>query len=387
MEGSSMSATFSRPSYDAIVVGARCAGAATAMLLARQGVRVLLVERDPHPGDTLSTHALMRPAVTLLDNWGLLPAIRASGTPPVRKATFVYGHETVEVPIAPLGGAEGLYAPRRTVLDAILRDMACEAGAEYRAGIAFEGAVFDSGGRVTGARLRDRAGTLTHVSCGILIGADGRRSAVAASVGARVVEEAAACCATVYGYVPGLPDEGYTWFFATGVAGGAIPTTGGEHCVFLSRPAQHAAGFGRDALAGLATGLAIWSARIAEAVRATTPRLRRFAGAPGHLRDCAGPGWALVGDAGYFKDPVTAHGITDALLDAHRLAHALSRPGGAALYREARDRHAPAMLALTHRIAALDCAMDDLAAMHRDFAGLMKAEAADIVPDPKRRAA
>ncbi len=382
-----MTTTFSRPSYDAIVVGARCAGAATAMLLARQGARVLLVERDPDPGDTLSTHALMRPAVTLLDAWGLLPAIRASGTPPVRKASFVYGHETVEVPIAPLGGAEGLYAPRRTVLDAILRNAARRAGAEYRSGIAFEDVVRDAGGRVTGALLRDRAGSLTHVPCGILIGADGRRSAVAGSVGARAVAEAAACCATIYGYVPGLPNEGYTWFFAAGVAGGAIPTTEGEHCVFLSRPSRNAARFGRNALAGLATGLAIWSPRIAEAVRATAPRLRRFAGAPGHLRDCAGPGWALVGDAGYFKDPVTAHGITDALLDAHRLAHALSGPDGAGAYQDARDRHAPAMLALTHRIATLETSMEELAAMHRDFAGRMKAEALDIVPDPKRSAA
>jgi 2-polyprenyl-6-methoxyphenol hydroxylase-like FAD-dependent oxidoreductase len=384
-----MTTTFSHSTYDVIVVGARCAGAATAMLLARQGARVLLVERDPDPGDTLSTHALMRPAVTLLDAWGLLPAIRASGTPPVRKASFVYGHETVEVPIAPLGGAEGLYAPRRTVLDAILRDAASRSGAEYRAGIAFEDVVRDAGGRVTGARLRDRTGAPIEVPCGILIGADGRRSAVAASVGARVLEEAAACCSTIYGYVPGLPDEGYTWFFSSGVAGGAIPTTDGEHCVFLSRPAQHAARFGRDALTGLATGLAIWSPQIAEAVRRGAPRLRRFAGAPGHLRDCVGPGWALVGDAGYFKDPVTAHGITDALLDAHRLAHALSGPGGAASYQQARDAYAPALLALTHRIATLDWSMDELAAMHREFAGFMKAEAADIASFAKapRRAA
>lgn len=382
-----MNTGFTRTSYDAIVVGARCAGAATAMLLARQGARVLMIERDPDPGDTLSTHALMRPAVSLLDAWGLLPAIKASGTPPVRQARFVYGHDTVEVPIAPLGGAEGLYAPRRTVLDAILRDAAWQAGAEYRAGIAFEDVVRDADGHVTGAVLRDRSGTVIEVAAGIVIGADGRRSAVAAAVGARSTAEAAACCATIYAYVPGLPNEGYTWFFSRGVAGGAIPTTGGEHCVFLSRPAQHAARFGQDALEELTAGLAIWSPAIAEVTRAGAPRLRRFAGAPGHLRDCAGPGWALVGDAGYFKDPVTAHGITDALIDAHRLADALSGQDGAARYQEARDAHAPAMMALTHRIATLDWSMDELKAMHRDFAGLMKAEATGIGTDPQRRAA
>ena len=376
-----MTHAFSRASYDAVVVGARCAGAATAMLLARTGARVLLIERDPDPGDTLSTHALMRPAITLLDTWGLLPAITASGTPAVRQARFDYGHETVEVPIAPLGRAEGLYAPRRTVLDGVLRAAAEEAGAEYRPGIAFEDVMRDADGRVTGALLRTRSGDDIEVAAGIVIGADGRRSAVAEAVGARAVAEAEASCATIYGYVPGLPNAGYEWFFAPRIAGGAIPTTGGKHCVFLSRPSHHAALFGQNALAGLSTGLAIWSPRIAEAVRASTPRLRRFAGAPGHIRDCAGPGWALVGDAGYFKDPVTAHGITDAILDAHRLARALSGPGGATSYQRARDAHAPAMLALTHRIAALDGSMDELKDMHRDLAGLIKVESAALTLD------
>jgi 2-polyprenyl-6-methoxyphenol hydroxylase-like FAD-dependent oxidoreductase len=375
--------------YDAVVVGARCAGAATAMLLARRGARVLLVERDPDPGDTLSTHALMRPAITLLDGWGLLPGIVAAGTPPVRRVRFVYGHETVDLPIAPHGAAEGLYAPRRTVLDAVLRAAAVDAGAEYRPGIAFEDVTRDAGGRVTGAVLRSRPGARVEVPAGIVVGADGRCSAVAEAVGARVRAETAARCATIYGYVPGLPNEGYEWFFARGVAGGAIPTTGGEHCVFLSRPAQHPDRFGQNAHAGLSTGIAIWSPRIAEAVRASAPRLRRFAGAPGHIRDCAGPGWALVGDAGHFKDPVTAHGITDALLDAHRLAGALSGPDGDAGYQKARDAHAPAMLALTHRIAALDLSMDDLKVAHRDLAGLIRAEGVALTADlgVQRRAA
>ncbi len=372
---------FSRPGYDAIVIGARCAGAATAMLLARMGASVLLVERDPDPGDTISTHALMRPAITLLDTWGLLPSIVGVGTPPVRQARFVYGHETVVVPIAPHGGAEGLYAPRRTVLDHVLRVAAVEAGAEYRPGIAFEGVVRDATGRVTAAILRNRRGAVAEVSAGIVIGADGRRSAVAEAVGACLTARGNARCATTYGYVPGLTNNGYEWFFAPGIAGGAIPTTGGEHCVFLSLPSQSAGRFGTDAQSGLSKGLAAWSPRIAEAVRESAPRLRRFAGAPGHIRDCAGPGWALVGDVGYFKDPVTAHGITDALLDAHRLARELCGTGNAASYQQARDAHAPAMLTLTHRIAALDRSMDDLKAMHRDLVALIKAESAALAAD------
>jgi 2-polyprenyl-6-methoxyphenol hydroxylase-like FAD-dependent oxidoreductase len=338
------------------------------MLLARQGAQVLLVERDPDPGDTISTHALMRPAITLLDVWGLLPDILRADTPPVRQARFVYDHEAVEVPIAPYGRAQGLYAPRRTVLDGILRASAMKAGAEYRPGVAFEDVVRDARGRVAGARLRDRSGAQIKVPAGIVIGADGRRSVVATAVGARLRAEATSSCTTIYGYIAGLPNEGYEWFFARGVSGGAIPTTGGEHCVFLSRPPSSAARSGQDAQSTLSSGLARWSPR--------------FAGAPGHIRDCAGPGWALVGDAGHFKDPVTAHGITDALLDAHRLATALSRPGGTASYQVARDVHAHAMLALTHRIATLDCPMDELKAMHRDLAALIKAEGASLVADP-----
>lgn len=372
-----MTHAFSRPAYDAIVVGARCAGAATAMLLARQGASVLLVERDPKPGDTISTHALMRPAITLLDAWGLLPDVIRAGTPPVRQARFVYDDEAVEVPIAPYGRAQGLYAPRRTVLDGILRASAIEAGAEYRPGIAFEDVLRDASGRVTGALLRRRSGRQIEVPAGIVIGADGRRSAVAAAVGARVRARAASSCTTIYGYVPGLPNEGYEWFFAPGISGGAIPTTGGEHCVFLSRPSRS----GRPAERTLSSDLARWSPQVADAVRASAPRLRRFGGAPGHLRDCAGPGWALVGDAGYFKDPVTAHGITDALLDAHRLATSLSRTGEGASYQAARDAQAHDMLVLTHRIAALDCPMDDLRSMHRDLAGLIKTEAAALAAD------
>jgi 2-polyprenyl-6-methoxyphenol hydroxylase-like FAD-dependent oxidoreductase len=348
------------------------------MLLARAGARVLLVEREPNPGDTLSTHALMRPAITLLDAWGLLPAIAAADTPPVRLARFVYGAETIEVPIPPQGRAEGLYAPRRTVLDAVLRDAATAAGAEYRPGVAFEDVLRDAGGRVTGAILLGRSGARTEVPAAIVIGADGRRSSVAEAVEARLMSKAAARCTSIYGYVPGLPNEGYEWFFAPGVAGGAIPTTGGEHCVFLSRPASLATGFAPNARAALAAGLALWSPRIADAVQATNPRLRRFAGAPGHVRDCAGPGWALVGDAGYFKDPVTAHGITDALLDAHRLADALIATGSAESYQASRDAHAPAMLELTHRIAALESPMDELKSMHRDLGALIKAEAATL---------
>src|SRR5580765_3247956 len=121
--------------YDVVVIGARCAGAATAMLLARAGHRVLLVDRGRYGSDTLSTHALMRGAVVQLHRWNLLPAVIASGTAPVRQATFVYGGESVTVPIAPRDGVDALYAPRRYVLDRLLADGAASAGAEVIYGV------------------------------------------------------------------------------------------------------------------------------------------------------------------------------------------------------------------------------------------------------------
>src|SRR5689334_2337745 len=114
--------------YDALVVGARCAGAATAMLMARKGMRVLLIDRAGYGTDTVSTHALMRGGVLQLHRWGLLSRLQEAGTPPVRETTFHYGDETVTVAIKPSNGVNALYAPRRTLLDSTLVDAAREAG-------------------------------------------------------------------------------------------------------------------------------------------------------------------------------------------------------------------------------------------------------------------
>jgi 2-polyprenyl-6-methoxyphenol hydroxylase-like FAD-dependent oxidoreductase len=118
-----------RDRYDAIVVGARCAGAATAMLLARQGLSVLLVDRDRHGSDTLSTLALMRAGVLQLHRWGLLDRVLGAGTPKIKFTSFVYGDETITLPIKLRDGVDALYAPRRTLLDALLADAAAVSAA------------------------------------------------------------------------------------------------------------------------------------------------------------------------------------------------------------------------------------------------------------------
>src|SRR5512143_3573983 len=144
--------------YDAVVVGARAAGAATAMLLARQGLRVLAVDRGAYGTDTLSTHALMRAGVLQLARWNLLERIEAAGTPPVHRTVFHYQDEVVEIPIKPKHGVPALFAPRRTVLDRVLVDAAVEAGATVRHRVRAAELVHGSGGRVEGVVLRDDAG-------------------------------------------------------------------------------------------------------------------------------------------------------------------------------------------------------------------------------------
>jgi 2-polyprenyl-6-methoxyphenol hydroxylase-like FAD-dependent oxidoreductase len=185
--------------YDALVVGARCAGAATAMLLARRGLRVLAVDRGAPGTETLSTHALMRGGVLQLSRWGLLGRIAARGTPPIRRTSFHYGEEEVAIALRPGDGVDALYAPRRSVLDGVLADAAVEAGAELRHGATLLGLLTGPGDRVTGGLVMDAEGELHQVSAGIVVGADGIGSAVARLAAAPVLREARHATATLFG--------------------------------------------------------------------------------------------------------------------------------------------------------------------------------------------
>jgi flavin-dependent dehydrogenase len=311
-----------RPNFDAIVVGARAAGAATATLLARHGLRVLVVDRSRYGADTLSTHALMRAGVVQLHRWGLLDAVVDAGTPPIRRTTFVYGHDRVEVAIKPSHGIDALYAPRRTVLDPILVDAAAAAGAEVRYGITVTDVLHDDRGRVTGVVARDEHARRITADAPIVIGADGVRSTIADRVGAAVERSGTGATAVVYGYWSGLETNGYEWVFRPEATAGIIPTNRGEACVFAgTTPAR----FGRGGFDTLRRVLREAAPDVAARVDAAIPPagVRGFLGRPGFMRRSWGPGWALVGDAGYWKDPISAHGLTDALRDAELLARAV----------------------------------------------------------------
>ena len=350
--------------WDAVVVGARVAGAATAMLLARSGMRVLCVDRAREGSDTLSTHAFLRAGVLQLAQWGLVDEIRAAGTPPIRRIVFTYGDEQVPVAVRPGSGVDALYAPRRTVLDTILSGAAVRAGATVRYGTPVTGLLRGLDGRVSGVVVRGRDGRMQEESAPLVIGADGRASVVADEVAAPVQFAGTAATEMVYGYAAPLPVDGYVWSYRPGVSVGAIPTNGGVTCIFAGgRPgtvlplvrARGPEGTLRALAATGPLGPALAQAR-------TVGRIRHVHGTPGHLRTPHGPGWALVGDAGYWKDPLSTHGMSAALRDADLLARAVlsaPRPGRAqtealAGYAASRDALSLPMLRIVERIAAHD---------------------------------
>jgi len=157
--------------FDVIVVGARCAGSPTAMLLARKGYRVLLVDRATFPSDTVSAHLVHPLGVEALSRWGLLDRLAATGCPPIHTYRFDFGAlvisgspGTSHSPIA--------LCPRRTILDKLLIDAAGEAGAEVREAFTVEEVVIEDGG-VVGIRGRSTNGGSMLERARIVVGADG----------------------------------------------------------------------------------------------------------------------------------------------------------------------------------------------------------------------
>jgi 2-polyprenyl-6-methoxyphenol hydroxylase-like FAD-dependent oxidoreductase len=365
--------------YDAIVIGARCAGAATSMLLARRGLRVLAVDRDRHGTDTLSTHALMRGGVLQLHRWGILEKLRAEGTPTVRSTSFHYGDDVIDIQIKPLDGIDGLYAPRRTVIDRLLVDAARESGAE----IAYRTRLIDlmrsPEGRVCGVHLRDSDGHDFQVSADLVVGADGVRSTVADLVGAEPYRTARHSTGSVFSYWSNTGIEGYRWYYRPGVSVGAIPTNGGLTCIFASVPQRRFHDeIRRDMAAGHQQALRECDQDLATIVNAAdrAERYRGFAGHVGFFRQSSGPGWALIGDAGYYKDPITAHGMTDALIDAELLARAAAAgtEGALAVYQRARDARATGLFDVTDAIASFDWDLTKVQGLHRSLSDEMKKE-------------
>jgi len=363
---------------DAVIVGARCAGAATALLLARAGARVMLVDKGVYGSDTLSTHALMRGAVLQLHRWGLLPSIVAAGTPPVRSTTFSYREQDVTVPIEPRYGIGALYAPRRALLDRVLVDAAVQSGAEVHYRVRVDDVIADADGRVRGITATS-GGTRWNIEADIVIGADGLHSTIAQRVAAPCIVQGRHSTGVLYSYWEQLPGDEYYWRFRTRASIGVIPTNDGAACVFASVPAERFRTEVRgDVVAAyrrlIRDSSAVFDARL-DGARRVEP-VRGFGGQLGFIKRGYGPGWALVGDAAYFKDPLTAHGITDALRDAELLARAIARGTSTALAEYDVTRHdlSRRLFEITDEIASFAWTDEEVQSLHRAFSGEMSRE-------------
>jgi 2-polyprenyl-6-methoxyphenol hydroxylase-like FAD-dependent oxidoreductase len=241
--------------------------------------------------------------------------------------------------------------------------------------------------------MRDSDGQSRTVTASIVIGADGRHSKVAESVGARKYRMSENSSAAVYGYFHNLRDEGFRWYYRPGVSVGVIPTNEGASCVFALLSA------GRFHTQSRAGAKAVFESTVSEISRdlaievansTLEGQFRGFPGEVGYLRQSFGPGWALVGDAGYFKDPITAHGITDALRDAELLTRAICRGEDAlAYYQQERDALSTDFFRATDKIASFRWDLDELKEHHQTLSVAMKKEAATLsaLSQPTRIAA
>ena len=348
--------------YDAVIVGARCAGSALALILAREGLDVLAIDRATFPSDTMSGHFIHPAGVSCLRRLGLLEDLAALGAPAQETMTVDFG--PIVLSGAPAPAADGTtvgYAPRRYRFDPMLADAAVAAGASLREGVSFIEPLVE-GGRVVGVRTRTAADRTEDIRARLVVGADGKRSHFAKAVGAQAYDgrDAAACC--YYAYWSGFDSPGTRLFIRDGLFAVAAPTNDGLTCLAIAWPRAEFARVRSDIGKAYREAAATipWIAdRLASARQA-----ERFVGTgdlDAFFRTASGPGWALLGDAGYHKDPITAQGMTDALLHAELLATGVlvglsdgpSLDAALLAYGRRRDEAARPMYELTADLARL----------------------------------
>ena len=355
--------------HDVVVVGGRLAGAATALLLARAGLDVLVVDRGRSALDVPSTHVLMRSAVVQLQRWGLLDDVIAAGTPPVRRTTSTAGGEVTTISMRPSYGVDALYAPRRAVLDPILVNAAVRAGAELHRGTTVDAVTRDDTGRVTGVAGRDELGRHVVHRARWVVGADGVRSTIARATDAPFERRGRAATAVMYGYWSDVAADDLEWIYGRAACAGVLPSADGQACVFTAAPPSRVGG----GVAALRELVALASPALARRLAAGSgpADVRGGGGRPGFLRRPCGPGWALVGGAGVWTDPVGGHGLTEALRDAELLAVALAAAASGerteadalARFHATRDRLARPVLDIVDTIAGLDWTDDEIAGL------------------------
>lgn len=354
--------------YDVIIVGARAAGASTALLLTRSGYRVLVVDKATFPSDIMSGHFLHPRGLLALRRWGLLEKVKATNCPPITKFTLDAGPSTFSTLVPPLDGIDFGLAPRRFVFDTLLVREAVAAGAELREGFSVQGLLMD-GDRVTGIRGRAADGTMMTEEAPLVIGADGMHSLVARAVKAPQYHTYPTQGCTYYTYWSGVELDGARMYMRPGLAMVAFPTNNNQVLVGVLWPIAAFPQVRKNVRESFFAAIA-QAPDLAKRLRHGKQE-ERFVGTgdqPNFYRKPYGPGWALVGDAGHHKDSATGHGMSDALIDAERLAKAIEsgfsgrRPLEEALsaYERERNRQGMALYEFTVQFAALSPSPDQL---------------------------
>jgi 2-polyprenyl-6-methoxyphenol hydroxylase-like FAD-dependent oxidoreductase len=310
--------------YDAIIVGARCAGSPTAMLLARKGYRVLLVDKATFPSDTISTHILWPHGVEVLERWGLASELESTGAPPIcRRMSFDVGPFALRGTIPDANGGRGGFCPRRKALDTVLLNAAAASGAEVRPAFTVERLLFD-GDTVVGIRGHQRQGAPVEERARIVIGADGIRSLVAQQVRAPEYDRRPIAACGYYSYFSDVPQDDIELYVREHCAFGGAPTNDDLHLVMVNWPTRDFWAVRADVEGHVQRALAMapdFAARVNGGKREET--WYGTVGVPSYFRKPYGKGWALVGDASYNRDPITAQGMSDAFIEAEQLADAI----------------------------------------------------------------
>ena len=358
--------------YDAIIVGARCAGSSTAMLLARRGFKVLLLDRATFPSDTISTHILWPHGAEILARWGLLQRLASTGAPPIcRRMRFDVGPFALHGTIPDANDGRGGFCPRRTVLDALLVNAAVESGAEVREGFAVE-ELLVADDIVVGIRGHSKGTKSIAERARIVIGADGVNSFVAQAVRAREYDVRPIAACAYYSYLSGVRQDDIELYVRDRIALGGSPTNDGLHLLMVNWPAREFTTVRGDVEGHVWRALETapdFLARMREGRR--EEKWYGTAGVPGYFRKPYGTGWALVGDASYNRDPITAQGISDAFIDAETLVEALSEglsgngvfDDRLAAHELARNERVRPMYEFTTHLAALEPPPPDMQAL------------------------
>jgi 2-polyprenyl-6-methoxyphenol hydroxylase-like FAD-dependent oxidoreductase len=364
--------------HDVIVVGARCAGSATAMLLARRGFKVLLVDKAAFPSDTISTHIVWPHGAGILARWGLLDALAATGVPPIcRPMTFDVGPFALRGTIPDANEGMGGFCPRRTVLDSLLVNAAAECGVEVRESFTVDELIARDD-TVVGIRGRGTSSSPVEERARVIVGADGVNSLVARTVQATEYDVRPAAACSYYSYFSGVALEDIELYVRDRCAFGGAPTHDGLRLVMVNWPTRDFPTIRSD------IERHVW--RTLEAAPDFLARVREgrreekwygTAGVAGYFRRPYGKGWALVGDASYNRDPITAQGISDAFIDAEMLADALSAwLSGRGTFAEllaahesTRNERVRPMYEFTTRLAALEPPPPELQALFAALRG------------------